>query len=190
MMIAPLYVGVTDPVERLRLERTAMERLKQVGQADGLFAMTALADVVPAGMQAAAGTFTTQNTLLNTVSTNVPGPQIPMYFRGHQLLSWYPLGPVSNGIGLFNAILSYNQKLTFGATADPRLLPDIWFYAQCLRESFEEVRDAAARAAAEADAATVVAESGATEPSANGAKSGRTNGRGEQRAEAASRRGR
>ena len=190
MMIAPLYVGVTDPVERLRLERTAMERLKQVGQADGLFAMTALADLVPAGMQAAAGTFTTQNTLLNTVSTNVPGPQIPLYFRGHQLLSWYPLGPVSNGIGLFNAILSYNQKLTFGATADPRLLPDIWFYAQCLRESFEEVRDAAGRAAAEADAATAVAENGATEPGANGAKSGRANGRGEQRAEAVSRRGR
>jgi len=137
-----------------------------------------------------AGTIDPPNTVINTVSTNVPGPQIPLYMKGRLLVGWYPLGICSAGIGLFNAILSYNQKLTFGATADPRLLPDIWFYAQCLRESFEEVRDAAGRAAAEADAATAVAENGATEPGANGAKSGRANGRGEQRAEAVSRRGR
>ena len=178
MMIAPLYVGVADPVERLTMEREAMERLKSLDQAGGLFALTSLADTVPAGVQALAGGLQVPNTLLNTVSTNVPGPQIPMYLNGKQLLSWYPLGPLSNGIGLFNAILSYNQKLTFGATADRRLVPDVWFYAQCLRESFEELRDAAAAASQIAAANTVAEPVAATtaptrKPTTNGGANGR-----------------
>jgi WS/DGAT/MGAT family acyltransferase len=201
MMIAPLYVGVTDPVERLRMERAEMERLKSLDQAGGLFAMTTLADAIPPGLQALAGTVQAPNTLLNTVSTNVPGPQIPMYLNGRQLLGWYPLGPLSNGIGLFNAILSYNQKLTFGATADPALVPDVWFYAQCLRESFEELRAAAARAAGETEPARAASEHAtetveakptaatavsAPEPSANGKAVGRR----AKKPAAASRRGR
>jgi diacylglycerol O-acyltransferase / wax synthase len=176
MMMAPLYVGIDDPMARLRAEREAMERLKGLDQAGGLHALSAQADAIPAGWQAFVGQFPATNTLLNTVSTNVPGPQIPMYFNGKQLLGWYPLGPLSSGIGLFNAILSYNQKLTFGATADPRLVPDVWFFADCLRESFAELRDAAGRAAAVQDAAKRAAEAPPA-PAPNGATNGRTNGR-------------
>lgn len=146
MMIAPLYVGITDPRERLHAERTAMERLKSMGQADGLHALTQMADMIPPPMQALAASFDAPNTLLNTVSTNVPGPQIPIYCSGHKLLGWYPLGPCASNIGLFVAILSYNQKLTFGLTVDPTLVPDVWSIAEHVRESFEDLRDAAQRA--------------------------------------------
>ena len=52
------------------------------------------------------------NTLLNTVSTNVPGPQIPLYMAGHKVLASFGCGMLSANIGLFNAIISYNQMLT------------------------------------------------------------------------------
>ncbi len=148
MMIAPLYVGISDPVQRLTAEREGMERLKREDQAGGLYAFTELADLVPPAWQSYALRFDVPNTLLNTVSTNVPGPQIPLYLAGRKMLAWYPMGPLASGIGLFNAILSYNQKLTMGATVDPTLVPDVWFYADCLKESFAELRDAAERAAA------------------------------------------
>ncbi len=150
MMIAPLYVGVLDAVERHTAERKAMDRLKEEDQAGSLFAITRQGDAAPAWVQAIAGQIEVPNTLLNTVSTNVPGPQIPLYMAGHKVLGSFGCGMLSANIGLFNAIISYNQVLTIGATVDPRQIPDVWFYADCLKESFAELREAAESAAAAA----------------------------------------
>jgi WS/DGAT/MGAT family acyltransferase len=155
MMIAPLCVGILDPVERHKAEREAMDRLKQQDQAGSLFAMTRLGEGAPAWVQAIAGRIEVPNTLLNTVSTNVPGPQIPLYMAGHKVLASFGCGMLSANIGLFNAIISYNQLLTIGATVDPQQIPDVWFYADCLEESFAELREAADRAAATAGVAGV-----------------------------------
>jgi hypothetical protein len=82
------------------------------------------------------------------VSTNIPGPQIPLFLAGRKLIAWYPLGLLASDIGLFNAILSYNQTLTIAATVDPSLMPDPWFYADCLKASFGELLSASERAGA------------------------------------------
>ena len=147
MMLAPLFVGILDPVERLRAEREAMERLKEQDQAGGLYSLTELTNRVPPAWQAMVAQWAAPlpNTLLNTVTTNVPGPQIPLYLGGRRLLDWIPLGPLATNIGLFNAILSYDKKLTIGVTVDPALVPDAWFYAECLQESFAELLVAAQR---------------------------------------------
>jgi WS/DGAT/MGAT family acyltransferase len=155
MMIAPLYVDILDPVERHKAEREAMDRLKQQDQAGSLFAMTRLGEGAPAWVQAIAGRIEVPNTLLNTVSTNVPGPQIPLYMAGHKVLASFGCGMLSANIGLFNAIISYNQLLTIGATVDPQQIPDVWFYADCLKESFAELREAADQEAATAGVAGV-----------------------------------
>ena len=56
------------------------------------------------------------------------------------------LGGVSATPWLCNAILTYDQRLTIGVTTDPRLVPDVWLYVECLKASFAELRDAAGRA--------------------------------------------
>ena len=38
-----------------------------------------------------------------------------------------------------NAILTYDQRLTIGVTVDPRLVPDVWLYVECLQASFAEL---------------------------------------------------
>jgi len=148
VLIAPLFVGIEDPIERLAAERAAMGELKERDQAGGLYAMTQLMNRVPAPWQALGGQFAVSQTLFNTVSTNVPGPQIPLFLAGRRLLHWVPLGICSTGIGLFVAILSYDQRLTFGLTVDPRLVPDAWALAGHLEASFAELRAAAAVAPA------------------------------------------
>jgi len=162
VMIAPLYVGIADPVERLAAERSAMERLKAQDQAGGLYSLQQFLNGIPAAWQAFAGQLTVPQTLFNTVSTNVPGPQIPLYLGGHRLLDWVPLGICSTGVGLFVAILSYDRRLTFGLTFDPTLIPDGWALAQCLGESFVELRDAAERAAPAAFTGVAAPDTGAT----------------------------
>lgn len=142
-MIAPLFVGVDDPVERLGKERDAMNRLKEAGQAKAFYQMTQFGERVPPLMAAIGATMPFSQTLFNTVSTNVPGPMIPLYFGRHKLVDWLPLGIVSNNIGLFVAILSYNQRITLGMTVDAKLIPDAWRLAECLEESYAELREAA-----------------------------------------------
>lgn len=141
-MIAPLFVGVDDPVERLRKERDGMNRLKEAGQAKAFYQLSQLGVRVPPLMAAMGAAMPLPQTLFNTVSTNVPGPMIPLYFGRHKLVDWLPLGIVSNNIGLFVAILTYNQRVTLGLTVDSRLIPDPWFLARCLEESYAELREA------------------------------------------------
>jgi diacylglycerol O-acyltransferase / wax synthase len=148
MVIAPLYVGIADPVERLAAERRAMEQLKAQDQARSFDDLAVLGDLIPPGLQARAGQLPVSATFLNTVTTNVPGPQVPLYLAGRKLVHWYPLGPLSATIGLFNAILTYNQVLTIGATIDPVQVPDVWKYMGYLREAFDELRAAAQQVAA------------------------------------------
>ena len=47
------------------------------------------------------------------------------------------------GLGLFNIVLSYNGALTVSVTSCRDQLPDPEFYAECLDESFKELRAAA-----------------------------------------------
>jgi WS/DGAT/MGAT family acyltransferase len=161
IMIAPLYVGITDPIARLTAERQAMERLKSEDQAGGLYSLQQLMNGVPAAWQALAGAITIPQTLFNTVSTNVPGPQIPLYLGGRRLLNWIPLGICSTDVGLFVAILTYDRRLTFGLTFDPALIADGWEIADHLRLAFAELRSAA-------EAAQPAAFAGVAAPAAAG----------------------
>jgi diacylglycerol O-acyltransferase len=77
------------------------------------------------------------------VSTNVPGPQVPLYAMGKRMVSYYPYVPVGYAIGCGCAIMSYDQKLTFGLTSDTVAMPDVERLKQFLDESFAELRTAA-----------------------------------------------
>jgi diacylglycerol O-acyltransferase / wax synthase len=149
VMVVPIYVGLEDPVARLAAERRVVEELKAQDQAGAFFEMTEMGNAIPPAWQALAAQVEPPFTLINTASSNVPGPQIPLYLGGRKLLRWCGLAPLGAGMGLFNGIISYNQTLTISATVDPALVPDVWTYARSLRESFAELR-AAAQAAAPA----------------------------------------
>jgi WS/DGAT/MGAT family acyltransferase len=145
-MFVPLYPGITDPVLRFGAEREAMEEIKAQEQAKAFAGLQALSSLFPAALQALSNTLAFPQTVTNTVSLNVPGPQIPLYLAGHKRLALYPIGPLTANIGLFHATASYNQKLTIGVTVDPHLVPDVWHYTDCLQASFLELRDGAQQA--------------------------------------------
>ncbi len=65
----------------------------------------------------------------NLVISNVPGPPIPMYFLGAEVLGLYPLGPVFHGAGLNVTVLSNNGKLDVGIIACLEQVPNPWAIA-------------------------------------------------------------
>jgi diacylglycerol O-acyltransferase len=139
MMVAPLPIGIADPVERLRQVSVAMDVLKSSGQAGQMERVVALTDVLPPVLQRPLARLQASIAPVNTVCTNVPGPRETRYMLGEPVQLMVPLVPLAVDIGLGFAIMSYADQLTIGMNADAGRVPDIWKLAEALRESFEEL---------------------------------------------------
>ena len=79
----------------------------------------------------------------NLVVSNVPGPQVPLYFLGAEVEAMYPLGPIFHGAGLNITVMSLNGRLYVGLISCPQLMPDLWEMADGFRVALKELIDAA-----------------------------------------------
>ena len=75
----------------------------------------------------------------NLVVSNVPGPQIPLYFLGAEVQAMYPLGPIFHGAGLNITVMSLNGRLNVGLISCPELLPDLWDMADGFTAAMAEL---------------------------------------------------
>src|SRR5205814_1928674 len=141
--------------ERLRQVRAATAHLKERGQAARFTRVLDLMDLLPAAVQKPLGWLQVQASPINTVCTNVPGPLVSLYVQGKRLEKLVPVVPLTQGVGLAFAILSYADTLTIGITADPALVPNGESLCDLLQAGSDELRVLAgpARAAAAAAAA-------------------------------------
>jgi WS/DGAT/MGAT family acyltransferase len=139
MVVAPLPVGIFDPLERLRQVRAAMAQAKERGEAARMARLVALMDLLPPPVQRPLGWLQVQAAPVNTVCTNVPGPPVSLYVQGKRLEVLVPVVPLAQGVGLAFAIMSYADTLTVGLTADPALVPDADRVAELLREGLAEL---------------------------------------------------
>jgi diacylglycerol O-acyltransferase / wax synthase len=80
---------------------------------------------------------------VNTVTTNVPGPQFPLYCLGREMLEYLPYVPISHGVRVSTAILSYNGHLFLGVTGDYASAPDVGVLATTTTRALDELRDRA-----------------------------------------------
>jgi len=139
MMVAPLPIGINDPVERLRQVSAAMDLLKSGGQAGQMERVVALTDLLPAPLQRPLARLQASVSPVNTVCTNVPGPRETRYLLGEPVQLMVPLVPLAAGIGLGFAIMSYADQLTIGVNADAERVPNAWDLSEALHRSFEEL---------------------------------------------------
>jgi WS/DGAT/MGAT family acyltransferase len=142
-MMAPLPIFEPDPLERHRIVSEALGGLKQSGQAVGAEVLTQLSGFAPPTVLAQAGRLQSRQRFFNLVITNVPGPQIPLYMLGHQLVDIFPLAPLAQRQALCIAIMSYNGRLNFGLLGDFDAMADLYLVAQGIRDSIDELRAAA-----------------------------------------------
>ena len=151
LIIATLPIGIADPVERLAAMRNQMKMLKTSHEIDSGKAVVSAAELVaPAALALAARTImTTLHTLpqrvINTVTTNVPGPQFPLFALGREMLEYLPYVPVSEGVRIGVAIMSYNGGVTFGVTGDYDTAPDVSAMAHHIETELTEMRKRAER---------------------------------------------
>ena len=126
-IFADLPMGVVDPVKRLALVRTEMERLKEHHQADASKTLTSLTDLAPPALLAfGARVFSSlEQHTVQTVTTNVPGPRSQLYAANRRMVAAYPYVPLAGSVRIGVAIFSYAGQVTFGITGDYETAPDI-----------------------------------------------------------------
>jgi len=131
-MFSSLHTEIEDPAERLRAIAEANTVAKEHSSAIGA---TLLQDwsqfagpaVFGVAMRVyARSRLTESRPVHNLVVSNVPGPQIPLYFLGAEVEAMYPLGPIFHGAGLNITVMSLNGRLNVGLISCPELVPDLW----------------------------------------------------------------
>jgi diacylglycerol O-acyltransferase len=151
-IFAELPVGIADPVERLAAVRNQMEHLKHSHEAvagDVLVGLSGFAPAMLLALGLRTATHVPQRNV-NTVTTNVPGPQRPLYAAGRRMLECLPYVPLAGHVRVGVAIFSYNGALSFGVTGDYDRAADIDVLCRgverAMAELAHEARPAAARA--------------------------------------------
>ena len=146
---APLPVYAQDPVERLRIVRADMAKVKQSKQVMGAETLVTLNDFAPPTILAQASRLNFSTRLFNLLVTNVPGPQFPLYVLGRELETVVPVAFLPNKHALAVANFSYNGKLSFGLLGDLDAMDDLDVVRVGLERALDELVEAARSATAE-----------------------------------------
>jgi diacylglycerol O-acyltransferase len=75
----------------------------------------------------------------NLMVSNVPGPDVPLYFAGMRMTAVHPLGPVVDGVALNITVQSYEDSLFVGINAGQSVLPDLPGLVQAMAAELEQL---------------------------------------------------
>jgi WS/DGAT/MGAT family acyltransferase len=126
-MFAELPVSIEDPADRLRSITAQMADLKESKQAVAGEVLTSLSGFAPPMLLALGARVAARipQRSLNTGTTNVPGPQFPLYAAGRRMLESFPYIPLFAHVRVAVAIFSYDGALSFGVSGDYDTAPDL-----------------------------------------------------------------
>jgi len=126
-MFAELPVDIDDPALRLHVITDQMKDLKESSQAVAGEALTSMSGFAPPMLLALGMRLATRagQRNVNTITTNVPGPQFPLYAAGRRMVRAFPYVPLGGQMRVGIAIFSYDGEVNFGITGDYDSTPDI-----------------------------------------------------------------
>ncbi|HYN57914.1 MAG TPA: wax ester/triacylglycerol synthase family O-acyltransferase [Motilibacterales bacterium] len=142
-----LPVGIADPVARLAEVRAGVAHGRGFGTPALASALLGLVDrSVPASVQDVAIAMvgrTAPAWFLDTLTTNVPGPQFPVYLCGRRVVAMYPVIPVAGHTCITTGIFSYDGTLNVGVTGDADQAGDIDVLARGISRAAAELAERA-----------------------------------------------
>jgi WS/DGAT/MGAT family acyltransferase len=140
-MFAELPVEIEDPVLRLAAITDQMKDLKESKQALAGEALTSMTGFAPPMLLALGMRIATRagQRNVNTVTTNVPGPQFPLYAAGRRMLRAFPYVPLAGQVRLGIAIFSYDGEVNFGITGDYDTTADIDVLAHGIEDGMAQL---------------------------------------------------
>ena len=148
-MTIDMATNIEDPLQRLQAVADHAQESKAYSSAIGASTMMDISKGLPPpvlgmGMRVAmlAAVNRDMSIPVQTVVSNVPGPQVPLYLAGAKMHMLMGIGPVMDMMGLFHAVISGAGLITITFTACRELLPDPGFYKECLQQAYDELEAA------------------------------------------------
>ena len=145
-MLVSLASDVDNPVLRLdaisESARVAKEQEKlHRGRFLGDLAQIALPALATRLARAMAGTrlFDKVRPPFNVTVSSVRGPDFSLFCAGSRVADMYPVGPITEGIGVNVTVFSYLDRVQFGLLACRRLLPELDELASYMDDALGEL---------------------------------------------------
>ncbi len=134
-----LPVQLHRPAERLAAIHAETVRFKDEGRAGGGEALMGAIGVLPDPLKDAAARLAASPRMYNLTISNVPGPRLPVYLLGAELLEAAPVIPITDGHALSIGIFTVRDQVTFSVYLDPSALPAALDLPQALNVAALEV---------------------------------------------------
>ena len=145
MTTVSLGTHIADPAKRLRHVLAATAAMKsRLGAMKSLMPTDFPSLGVPWLMQGLGALYAKARVadrlpaLANVTISNVPGPTVPLYMAGAEMLTNYPTSIVVHGVALNITVQTYHQSLEFGMIACGQAMPEIAELAQHVQAAFDE----------------------------------------------------
>jgi diacylglycerol O-acyltransferase / wax synthase len=149
-LLLDLPVEIDDPAGRLRAVHDRIAELRERHEVEAGAALFELAGQEPY----AAVSFVIRTALslpqrgLATVTTNVPGPPVPLYVLGRPIREILPYVPIAERMRVGVAVMTYGGQASFGVTADFSAVPEAGDFAAAVVDEVARMRPAARTAVA------------------------------------------
>ena len=144
-LVANLPVDIADPVARLDSIKTQMAALKASNESLAGEAVVSLRRYTPFALASifVRLAFSLPQREIVTVTTNVPGPQQPLYGLGRRLVEIIPYVPIATTLRTGVSVFTYCGQVTFGLTGDYSTTPDLDVLAIGIEDGVAELLKAA-----------------------------------------------
>ena len=144
-LFTDLPVGISDPAARFAEVRASMVEVKNSGLLVGVDSLINNAVFIPPALLTAAGKLAarTPQASVATITTNVPGPQLQLYFLGRPVERVMPYVPIGMHQLTAIAIISYNGQINCGVTADYDQVPDVTVISEGIEVGLAQLAEVA-----------------------------------------------
>lgn len=141
-----LATTIKDPIERLKAINASAKGVKELISDVKTILPTDFPSIGAPWLISAVASVVMRSGLVNAIPpfanvviSNVPGPNMTLYFAGAKQISTYPVSIPYHGMGLNITLQSYNGWLDFGVIACQRLMPDITELAGYMEVAHKEL---------------------------------------------------
>lgn len=132
-MAVPIPMGEPDAIRRVELIAAETAELKKKPRPTlGLIFRSSIAQ------KALLRVFRRQR-LVNLYVTNLPGPPVPLYLMGAEILEVFPIVPTAGNITLGIGALSYAGRFNITATADGERSPDLQVFLRGFQRTLDDL---------------------------------------------------
>lgn len=129
-------VGIDDPIALMTEIREVLERQRHEPALALTEPLASVLNRLPT--TATTAVFGSMLKGVDFIATNVPGPPVPVFMAGAEVLAQFAFAPLI-GAAVNVALLSYQDDLNVGINTDPAAIPDPDVFHACLQAGFDEI---------------------------------------------------